>query len=77
MGDFGYIFGYSLIFAFLIGGLIGWLCSETRFFRAKKRKPMAVAEMVKVLEAIIRDWDGGQRELEALIMLENMVLYRM
>lgn len=25
MGDFGYIYGYSLVFVFCLGGLVGYL----------------------------------------------------
>lgn len=76
MGDFGYIYGYCLILAFLVGGLVSLVLMKARRWMALRRKPAAIAQHIRVLEQIIADWHGTDEELDALIVLENMVLYK-
>ena len=77
MGDFGYIFGYALFFSFCLGCIVATIALETRRWKALKRKPAAIAKHIRVLERIIADWHGTEEELDALIVLENIVLYHL
>lgn len=43
MGDFGYIFGYAIILAFLIGGIIGYAGG---YYTRKIEEPKDIRKLV-------------------------------
>lgn len=77
MGNFGYVFGYALFFSFCMGAVVAMIAMRARRWMALRRKPAATAKHIRVLEQIIAGWDGTEEELDALIVLENTVLYHM
>lgn len=52
MGDFGYIFGYTIFFAFLIGGIIG------HFIGYHQRK----GEEPQDIQKLVDGWKNKSRE---------------
>lgn len=76
MEDYSGMLIYTLIIVFFFGAMFATLIIEARKWRALRRKPAAIAKHIRVLEQIIADWHGTDEELDALIVLENMVLYK-
>ena len=72
---FGCLIAIALIGSFFTGCLIGSFFTKSRRYRIIRHKPESIAHLIRVLEDIIYNWDGSDEELEALIALENTVLY--
>lgn len=43
MGDFGYVFGYTIFFAFFLGGTIGHF---TGYYKRKSEEPKDVQKLI-------------------------------